>query len=178
MLVSLKITPLDIRGLREDESASLLLRFSVQGMQANVLLTRDLLLKSIACATPLVAYLTEPEAPMPSAKEIKRATMKQEQRVAEDLGGRRQVGSGALAWNKGDGRVKGKYRIENKMRFTKGITITRDDLAQIRAECGPGEVPLFQVDFAKKGTCGVEDSWILIPYEHWKKVLRAATPDD
>ena len=52
MLVSLKITPLDIRGLREDESASLLLRFSVQGMQANVLLTRDLLLKSIACATP------------------------------------------------------------------------------------------------------------------------------
>lgn len=103
--------------------------------------------------------------------------MRQEAQVAEDLGGRRQRGSGAVPWRKGDGRVKGKYLIENKLKLTKGIRITREELNKIRSECGPGEVPLFEVDFANRTTLQVEDRWVLVPYEHWKKVSGETTDD-
>lgn len=177
MVMCLRITPLDIRGLRDEDSASLLLHLSAEGAECNVQITRDMLLRAVVAQTPLIVWLLNPKVPIPSAKRIKRASMKQESRVAEDMGGRRQTGSGALSWKKGDGRVAGKYRIENKMRFTKGITITRSDLSKIRSECSPGEVPLFQVDFANKTTTAVEDSWILVPYDHWKKVLSETHKD-
>ena len=158
-------------------NGDILLQVSTGGATGTVTLRETELADSILSQKPLVWMLQQPEAPMPNAKTIKKATMKQEQKVAEDLGGRRQKGSGALDWKKGDGRVRGKYRIENKMRFTKGITITRSDLEKIRSECSPGEVPLFEVDFANKATCKVEDQWILIPYDHWKKVLDATSDD-
>lgn len=114
-----------------------------------------------------------PVKPLPSPKLMKRKTMKQEERVAASMGGHRQKGSGALPWRKGDGCVKGKYRIENKMRFgALSYTLKREELNKIRSECDPGETPLFQVDFADRGG-HVEDSWILVPYEHWVKVHAA-----
>jgi hypothetical protein len=139
--------------------------------------THNTLLDALEKQRPITIILKEPAPPMPSAKQMKKASMKQETRVAEDMGGQRQRGSGAVPWRKGDGVVKGKYRIENKTRFTKGITITREELSKIRGECGYGEVPLFQVNFTNQGTCMVEDQWILVPYEHWKKVL-SETSDD
>lgn len=121
--------------------------------------------------------MKEAVAALPSAKRIKRASMKQETRVAEDMGGRRQSGSGAVACKRGDGRVIGKYRIENKLKLTKGIRITREELSKIRSECEHGEVPLFEVDFADRTTLRVEDRWILVPYDHWKKVSGEADDD-
>lgn len=127
----------------------------------------------------LVVRLQEPPPPMPSPKRVKRASMKQEERVASDLGGHRHKGSGALAGLKGDGRVKGKYRIENKMCFSKGIRVSREDLNKIRGECSLGEVPIFQIEFAERSTCKVDDQWVLVPYEHWKSVNNAKpAPDD
>jgi hypothetical protein len=110
-------------------------------------------------------------AAMPNAKRVKRASMKQERRIAEELGGSRQQGSGSVPWRKGDGRVKNKYRIENKSCFSKGIRVARTDLSKIRSECSLGEVPLFQINFTDRATCRVEDQWILVPFEHFKELV-------
>lgn len=171
MFVSLKILPLVVR------PDGIQLRLSVGEAQGTWTYVYDDLIEAGLAQKPITIRLEEPQAPIPSAKRIKKLTAKQEERVASDMGGHRQKGSGAVRWRKGDGRVKGLYRIENKMRFTKGITITREDLNKIRGECSIGEVPLFQVDFACRSTGRVEDSWIVVPYEHWKKVI-GETSDD
>ena len=173
MLVSLKVDPISHVGM--EDATELVLRFSVLDAQGTLRISRDVLERASRTLQPIIVRLTEPEGAIPDAKRIKRITAKQEVRVAQALGGQRQRGSGAVPWNKGDGRVRGKYRIENKTRFTKGITITREDLAKIRSECAPGEVPLFQVDFTDRITGRVQDQWILIPFDHWETTVRAAS---
>jgi len=171
MLVSLKVLPL----VATPDAVQL--RMSVGEASGVLTYTGETLLRALAEQRPFTVRLEGAQMPMPNAKRVKRATMKQEELVASAMGGHRQRGSGAVAWRKGDGRVKGKYRIENKTRFTKGITITREELDKIRSECAPGEVPLFQFNFTSRSTCRVEDQWILVPYEHWKKVTGETTDD-
>lgn len=171
MLVSLKILPLVV--LPE----AVQLRLSIGETYGTFCYTYKDLYDALTTQKTFTVRLEGAVTPMPNAKRVKRATMKQEEAVASDMGGHRQRGSGTVAWRKGDGLVKGKYRIENKMRFTKGITVTREELNKIRSECEQGEVPLFQFDYADRATCKVQDQWILVPYEHWKKVSGETTND-
>ena len=72
---------------------------------------------------------------------------KQEKRVAERLGGRTVPGSGSGAV-KGDVRLTGVLRLENKCTTKDAFRITRSMLEKIEnAALQTGEVPAIQVEF-------------------------------
>ena len=112
-----------------------------------------------------------------SRKHRKHLSKKQERRVAEGVGGRAQCGSGALPGNKGDGRVYGRLRIENKFTTKKSYSVKRSDLDKIRAECQGRETPVFQIDFRDPTFNRLEDSWVLIPEQVWRKLIRDTSDD-
>jgi len=112
----------------------------------------------------------------PSIRRVRDSVTRQERRIAESLGGHRQSGSGARPGYRGDGRVEGKFRIENKMTRSASIRIPLADLRKIRSECGSGEVPLYEIEFRDKNTLEVKEAWILVPWKEWEK--RANATDD
>ncbi len=109
---------------------------------------------------------------------LKKAATKQEESTASDLGGHRQTGSGARAGHKGDGRVFGRFRIENKFTTAKSFGLKLAELTKIRAECAALEVPIFDVQFKDKGTLRTLDHWALVPWAEWKKRANVQTDDD
>jgi hypothetical protein len=109
-----------------------------------------------------------------SAKKQKRASIEQETKVMAALGGRRQPGSGAIAGFKGDGRVKGEYRVEMKMTRRDSFRVTRKDLGKIRGECDGLEKPLFVMDFVDPETGGSADRWVMMPFEEFQKLREKA----
>jgi hypothetical protein len=94
------------------------------------------------------------------------------------MGGRAQSGSGSKVGNKGDGRIRGRYRIENKFGTDKGFRVELKDLRKIRAECEGLEVPVFDVQFREKVTLRVIDNWVLMPRTEWEKLANAQAGDD
>ena len=113
-----------------------------------------------------------------SRKRIKRSSMQQEQKSAEALGGRRQSGSGARPGHKGDGRVRGRFRFENKFTTAESFRVKHAELRKARAECEGLEVPVFDVQFKEKVTLRTIDNWVLVPREHWEKLANAQAGDD
>lgn len=113
-----------------------------------------------------------------STKRRKKLSRKQEEKLAEDNGGIRHNGSGAVPGYAGDVRVVGKYRIEAKYTTSKGYRVTRAELAKVRSECSLGESPLFAIDFRDPETQRVEDSWMLVPMDVWKEHIKDAPTDD
>jgi len=113
----------------------------------------------------------------PSKQRVRRSVTKQEITTAESLGGRRQSGSGAKDGHKGDGRVVGKYRIENKMTTAASARVQLKDLQKIRAECQGLEVPVFEIEFREKQTLRTKDKWALVPWSEWEKLANAAGND-
>lgn len=79
------------------------------------------------------------------ARTIRKATTKQERASASRLGGRRTPGSGMLD-EKGDGRVLGRFRIENKLSTHDRFRMTSDIWATLRhVALNAGERPVVQV---------------------------------
>jgi len=113
----------------------------------------------------------------PSIQQVRRSVTNQERRTAEALGGHRQSGSGARPGYKGDGRVEGKFRIENKMTTAGSIRVALKDLTKVRSECAPGEQPVFEVEFRDKGTLRVKEKWALVPWKEWEKRVNATNDD-
>lgn len=113
----------------------------------------------------------------PSAKKTKRISRNQERRSAEAVGGRRQTGSGASKWAKGDGRVPGKFRFENKFTTAESFSMKLKDLQKLRAECEGLEQPVFEVEFQEKGTHRVLERWVLTPRKAWEKLVHEADND-
>ena len=131
-------------------------------------------------ASSVVVPLDVPQEDMtpkrsPPTKKDKRKSRKQELRIAEDIGGRRQPGSGNQAHAKGDVRKKGEFRIEAKFTRAKQFTLKREELDKINGECSYGEKPVFQIDFISSVTDKVDDSWVAIPYDDWKELIDAAS---
>lgn len=102
----------------------------------------------------------------------KRISKKQEKRV-EELGGNTQPGSGSRPGYKSDGRIRGRYRIENKYTTAESFRVELKDLAKIRSECVGLEVPVFEVQFRAPRTMQVRDEWVLIPRKEWEKHVHA-----
>lgn len=118
----------------------------------------------------VTAFFTELPRLRTNHKCLKRASMKQEQKSAEALGGRRQTGSGSRVGHKGDGRVRGRYRIENRFTTAQSHPVKLADLRKIRAECEGLEVPIYDVQFKEKVTLRTIDNWVLIPREHFERL--------
>lgn len=105
-----------------------------------------------------------------SPKLRKRATT-EERNIAEDLGGKRQVGSGAVPGIKGDVRVRGELRIESKITTKGSYRVELELLNKIRSECHGTERPAFIVSFVDKDTHREIDRWVLQPYEDWHSLV-------
>ena len=103
------------------------------------------------------------------AKRNRRRAIKCEEKIARDLGGKRQKGSGCLSWVKGDVRVKGHYRIESKFTRRKSFTITLEDLCKIWSECGPNETPMFDITWVDPATLKTLEEWVLVPRSTFKE---------
>lgn len=145
-------------------------------------------LPAMVCARNSTFYTAEhkgllfpPEQPPPAApvkrmtkKRQRKLAQKQEQRVAAGVGGQATSSSGTSG-DKGDGRVYGRYRIENKYTRAKSYRVTRADLQKIRSECVYPEQPAFQVDFRHPTTQRVEESWVLIPEQEWRRLVKSET---
>lgn len=112
----------------------------------------------------------EPRPKKISAKHTRRASIRQEESIASDLGGKRQPGSGALPGIKGDVKVDGIYRIEAKYTRSKTYRLDRTELGKIRGECVGLEVPLFVIDFVDPQTGGSPDRWVALPFHHFQRM--------
>ena len=116
-----------------------------------------------------VELVMEPEEVEPKkgvSRKVRKASDREERKLAEDLGGRRQAGSGAMPWAKGDVRVRGKFRVEHKMTEAKSYRIEREVLDKIRIEAEGSEVPALVIMFSDGRNT---DKWVMLPYEQWVK---------
>lgn len=107
---------------------------------------------------------------------MRRRALKSEMQIAEDIGGRTQPNSGAVAGYKGDVRKRGQHRIEAKTTRTKSYHVTRKELNKIRSECTFGEKPAFVIVFVNPATLREEDKWVLQPYGDWHEANVDRTP--
>jgi len=124
--------------------------------------------------------LSKPEAEdRATLKRRRRASMRQEERVAQIHGGHRNIGSGSVPGRKSDASIREKYRIENKFTAGKGIRVTRAELHKLRSECERGQIPVFQIDFKAPTTLVTQEQWVLVPLQEWESRLEpTATADD
>lgn len=113
-----------------------------------------------------------PQGPKPPNNRMKKISQKQERRVMEDIGGRVHKASGA-AGDKGDGHLRDVVRVETKYTFADSFRLGRDILDKIRGECRGKEIPTVVIDYKAKSSGRTVDSWAVIPYEVWKKVIHA-----
>lgn len=74
-------------------------------------------------------------------------SIKQEKRVAEREGGRRQPASGALPGFEGDVRVSRRYRGECKLTRKRSYTLKLDDLEKLERQAYRDELPVLDLEF-------------------------------
>ena len=123
------------------------------------------------------AILEAPEKPSgahPPTKAVRRAVLKQAKDMVALAGGQIQKASGAMVGAKGDHRVPGVIRGEQKLTTKRSRVIKREELDKIRGECLNGEKPYFHLRFVHPVTLAAEDDWVLIPLEDWEHAKHAA----
>ena len=105
-------------------------------------------------------------------KTNKKASIKQENKLAAAIGGIRHRGSGNKPWAKGDVRKQGDLRGEAKQTRAKSYRITRQELNKIRGECAPDEDPFVAIWFCDTNW-KAEDKWVLVPEAIWRRLKDA-----
>lgn len=100
-----------------------------------------------------------------------RKSQQQERRVAEELGGRTQPGSGSGDFAKGDVRVKGEIRAECKTTSAASYSLKLADLVKIHREAALGklEMPVMSVQF--QGPVGTSHRYAVIDWEWFKQLV-------
>lgn len=151
------------------DNHNLLLYVRVEGNEVVIQTTWPELLAGNAVGFVEVPYGTLLRT---KAQRRKRISKKQERRI-EELGGNAQPGSGSRDGYKSDGRIRGRYRIENKFTSAESFRVELKDLTKIRSECVGLEVPVFEVQFRAPRTLRVLDEWVLIPRKEWEKHVHA-----
>jgi hypothetical protein len=86
------------------------------------------------------------EKPKTGKTNSQKRSRKQEKRAASRIGGRVQPGSGA-GRAKGDVRDVGYTRMECKFTRAKSYSLKLEELKKIEREAGPGEQPVFEIEF-------------------------------
>lgn len=117
--------------------------------------------------------VAEPDKRGPPSRRDKKLSQRQEKRIADDIGGRTQPGSGSQEFAKSDVRKKGEFRVEAKFTRNKSFPLKREILDKISSECVGTEKPVLQIDFLEDRVGSAKESWAVIPYEHWEELIRA-----
>jgi len=100
----------------------------------------------------------------------KKKSQKQEARVAKELDGRAQPGSGAIEHLKGDVTTD-RFLIEAKRTDKKSISITGEWLSKIDQEAlNVGKIPALVFEIG--GMNGfAENEWVAVPLSQFKKLI-------
>jgi hypothetical protein len=107
---------------------------------------------------------------MAKSRQQKRSQL-QERRIAEDVGGRVQAGSGSSWQAKSDVRVQGAIRCEAKYTEKKTYSLKLADLLKIRDEAIRGglETPVMQVEFVIGP--GASMKYAVIGYTYFRHIF-------
>lgn len=110
-------------------------------------------------------------------KKKRKKSMRQEDRVADALGGYRQKASGALAGNRGD--VKGVELLgECKRTDKKSISITLAYLEKITMEAvSYDRIPAVAIEFGNTPKL-VSKDWVMVPSDFMQELLEAFRGSD
>ena len=102
----------------------------------------------------------------------KTKTLRQEQAIADTLGGHRQPASGAVDGHKGDVRLD-RFLLDSKQTVHDMLGVTRKDLTKITQEAyGEGKEPGLVLTWENLKT--VEQTWALVPLSVFKQMLDEA----
>lgn len=115
--------------------------------------------------TNCLAYKKKIEKPIRS--RIKKDSIKQEKRLAKDLGAKRTVQSGAQATSPAD-MIKGNYVIESKATNKENINLKREWLDQLKqSPINYGKVPTLVVDFVK-----TQERYVILDEADFKRIIK------
>jgi hypothetical protein len=132
----------------------------------------------VSCLSkPVQTTLVEPPAYKggPPSRRLRKRIRREERETAEMVGGYAQKASGALLSAKGDIRVKGKLRGEEKSTEKKSFILKREVLDKIRGECVGTERPFVMIRFRNPTTLATEDQWVVLPVEDWEHAKNATS---
>jgi hypothetical protein len=121
--------------------------------------------------------LAEPAVEVGKRKSLKRqkkASREQEIDIAEELGAKVQINSGATVGSKGDVRKKDVVRIEAKFTTAASYSLKLEELHKIAGECEGKEKPVFVVDFQDPLTHRPRDRYAIIPFEDYRELFDAS----
>jgi hypothetical protein len=100
----------------------------------------------------------------------KKKSQVQEKRIAKELGGKTQPGSGAFEHFKGDVKLSD-YLIEAKRTDKQSITVKAEWLSKIDHEAiNVGKIPALAIELGSMNGF-TENEWIAIPMSEFKKLL-------
>jgi hypothetical protein len=107
---------------------------------------------------------------MAKSRQQKRSQL-QEKRIAADLGGRTQPGSGSFWGAKSDVRKQGQIRCEAKYTAKKKYTLKLADLLKIKDEAIRGglETPVMQVEFVA-GSSAFSWKYAIVEYHYFRHI--------
>lgn len=128
-------------------------------------------LEGLKVDIPMQPLVAGPTPRRKALRKAKKTSLKQEQDIAEELGGRTQPGSGNQRGAKGDIRKKGELRVEAKYTTNESFSLKLDELYKIASECGTGERAVFVIDYLEPGTRGLRDRFAVIHFNDLKELL-------
>jgi hypothetical protein len=103
----------------------------------------------------------------PVRNQIKKNSIKQEKRLAKDLGAKRQPQSGAKDTSPAD-MIKGNYVIESKATNKDSIVLHKEWLDQLKqSPINYGKIPVVVLDFTKD-----QDRYIIMDETDFKKLIK------
>lgn len=99
------------------------------------------------------------------SRNIKRISKQQENKAAEDIGGRTQAASGATKFGGADVRSLGKYRVECKFTTKRSYTLKLVELEKLKKQANSVlEYPIFQFCF-RSHLGKLENPYAVIPWD-------------
>jgi len=103
----------------------------------------------------------------PIRNQIKKNSIKQEKKLAKDLGAKRTLQSGAQATSPAD-MIKGEYIIESKATNKSSIALKKEWLDQLKqSPINYGKVPVLVVEFVKS-----QERYIILDEKDFKKIIK------
>jgi len=113
--------------------------------------------------TSCIAY--KKKSDKPTTNNIKKKSIKQEKRLAKDLGAKRTPKSGAIATSPSD-MIKGNYIIESKATKGKSISVKEEWLSTLKySPIHLGKIPTLILEFPEK------QRYVVISEKDFKNII-------